>query len=336
VKILSFDEKILNRVIDSFNRKRLRSELDSARRREEICKRVPRIAEIDEELKTASIKIISSSLRSGTNPVPGLGSLKDYNRKLREEKAALLKKAGLPADWLEVRYDCPICNDSGFIPSGPCNCLVEAYAAEQTKELGRLLPIESKTFESFSFDYYSDKPDPKWGMSPRDNMTAVFDTCREFAVYFGPQTQNLLLCGGTGLGKTFLASCIAGVLSRKGISVIYDTAVNIFSVFEKERFGRDPETSEEASSEVNRFLNTDLLILDDLGTEMHSPFINTALYTLINSRLVKGKKMVIITVLTEDVELPRRYSPQIVSRLKGEFLILPFFGEDIRIKKNLW
>lgn len=333
---LSFDEKILSRVIDNINRKRLRREMETARRREDIYARIPRIAEIDEELKTSSIKIISSSLRNGTNPVPGLGSLKEFNRSLRQEKADLLRKAGLPADWLDVKHDCPLCGDSGFLPSGPCNCLIEAYAAEQTKELSRLLPIENQTFDTFSLNLYSTEPDPKWGMSPRDNMTAVLDTCREFAAYFSPQTQNLLLCGGTGLGKTFLSSCIAGELSRKGFSVIYDTAVNIFSAFEREKFGRDPDVCEEAASDVDRFLRCDLLILDDLGTEMQSPFINTALYTLINTRLMRGKKMIINTNLSEDVDIPRRYSPQIVSRLKGEFLVLPFFGEDIRVKKNMW
>jgi DNA replication protein DnaC len=167
-------------------------------------------------------------------------------------------------------------------------------------------------------------------------MAAVLDTCREFAAYFGSQTQNLLLCGGTGLGKTFLSSCIAGELSGKGVSVIYDTAVSIFSTFEKEKFARDPEVSEEAYGDINRFYRCDLLILDDLGTEMQTPFINTALYTLINTRLMQGKKMIINTNLSEDTDIPRRYSAQIVSRLKGEFLILPFFGEDIRVKKNMW
>ena len=144
------------------------------------------------------------------------------------------------------------------------------------------------------------------------------------------------MCGGTGLGKTFLSSCIAGELSKKGVSVIYDTAVNVFSAYEKEKFSRDPDVAEEAATEIDRFYRCDLLILDDLGTEMQSPLINTALYTLVNTRLMRGNKMIINTNLREDIDLPKRYSPQIVSRLRGEFLVLPFFGEDIRIKKNMW
>jgi DNA replication protein DnaC len=333
---MGFDEKILSRVLDEFNRKRLRRELDLSRRREDIYRRIPRISEIDEELKTSSIKIITSSLRNGSNPLPGLRSIREHNKALSEEKAALLEKYGYTADWLDIKIDCPICSDSGFLPSGPCNCLINAYSKEQTKELSRMLPVNNQTFETFSLDLYSSDPDPKWGMSPRENMSIVFDTCREFANRFGPTTQNLLMCGGTGLGKTFLSSCIAGELSKKGVSVIYDTAVNIFAAYEREKFARDAEVSEEAANEIDRFYRCDLLILDDLGTEMQSPLINTALYTLINTRLMRGKKMIINTNLREDVDLPRRYSSQIVSRLRGEFLILPFFGEDIRIKKNMW
>lgn len=333
---MAFDEKILSRVLNEFNKKRLRQELDMTRRRDDIYRRIPRISKIDEELKTSSISIITSSLRKGTNPIPGLRSIREFNKSLTDEKAALLRENGYPSDWLEAESDCPICSDSGFLPSGPCNCLVTAYSDEQTKELSRLLPIKNETFDTFSLELYSEAIDPKWGMSPRANMSVVLDTCREFAAYFGPKTQNLLMCGGTGLGKTFLSSCIAGELSKKGVSVIYDTAVNVFSAYEREKFSRDPDVAEEATSEISRFHRCDLLILDDLGTEMQSPLINTALYTLINTRLMRGNKMIINTNLREDIELPKRYSPQIVSRLRGEFLVLPFFGEDIRIKKNMW
>ena len=333
---MAFDEKILSRVLDEFNRKRLKQELDMTRRRDEIYRRIPRISEIDEELKTSSINIITSSLRQGTNPVPGLRSIREFTKSLNEEKIYLLKEHEYPTDWLDVKFDCPICSDSGFLPSGPCTCLVTAYAEEQTKELSRMLPIKNETFDTFSLDLYSDAIDPKWGMSPKENMSIVFDTCRDFAARFGPKTQNLLMCGGTGLGKTFLSSCIAGELSKKGVSVIYDTAVNVFSAYEKEKFSRDPDVAEEAATEIDRFYRCDLLILDDLGTEMQSPLINTALYTLVNTRLMRGNKMIINTNLREDIDLPKRYSPQIVSRLRGEFLVLPFFGEDIRIKKNMW
>jgi DNA replication protein DnaC len=333
---MSFDEKILSRVLAGYEQKRLRRENDLLRKREEVYRLVPRIADIDSALKTASLDIISASLKSGSNPLPMLESIQSYNRNLNSERTSLLKSHGFSPDYLTPACDCPICGDSGFLADGPCVCIVEAYSLEQTKELSRLLPIENQTFDTFSLNLYSNEVDGEWGMSPRDNMSAVLDTCKEFAAYFGSQSHNLLLCGGVGLGKTFLSSCIAGEVSRRGYSVIYDTAINVFSFYEKEKFNRGAEYIEDIEREIERFHSCDLFILDDLGTEMPTPFINTALYSLINTRLMRGKKTIINTNLSEDADLPRRYSPQIISRLRGEYLILPFFGEDIRVKKNIW
>ena len=333
---MSFDSKILSRVLAEFERRNIRRDAELARRRDEIYRLVPRIAAIDAELRTSSLDIISSALKTGSNPTPMLESIKSYNKGLQSERLRLLTDNGKSKDYLTRERDCDLCGDSGYLTGGPCRCLVDAYAEEQTKELSRMLPIGNQTFDTFSLNLYSDDIDSDWGMSPRENMSAVLDTCREFAAYFGTQSNNLLLCGGVGLGKTFLSSCIAGEVSKKGFSVMYDTAISVFSVYEREKFVRDSDSAEEAAQEIARFHKCDLFILDDLGTEMSSPFINTALYTLINTRLMQGKKMIINTNLTEDIELPRRYSPPIISRLKGEFLVLPFFGDDIRIKKNAW
>lgn len=333
---MAFDQKIMSRVLGDFEHKRAQRENDQIRRRNEIYMKIPRVAEIDAALKTSSIEIITSSLRTGTNPAPMLESKRAYNKKLQDEKRELIRQNSYPEDYLELKRDCAICDDSGFLADGVCSCLVRAYAEEQTKELSRLLPIQNQTFDTFSLNLYSSENDEEWGMSPRDNMATVLDTCKEFAAYFGSQTPNLLLCGSTGLGKTFLCSCIAGEVAAKGFSVIYDTAVNVFSTYEKDKFVRDADSAEEAAGEIERYHKCDLFILDDLGTELQGPFINTALYTLINTRLMSGRKMIINTNLSEERELPARYSKQIVSRLLGEFLVLPFFGDDIRLKRNEW
>ena len=160
-------------------------------------------------------------------------------------------------------------------------------------------------------------------------MQKTYEACRRYAFGFGPDSGNLLFIGGTGLGKTFLSACIARTVADRGFSVAYETAAHLFTKLEKNRFSPDEESREAA----NKLTDCDLLIIDDLGTELPGNFVTAALYTLVNDRLLAGKPMVISTNLNVD-EIARRYSPQIASRLQGSFLRLTFVGEDIRVLKN--
>ena len=179
-----------------------------------------------------------------------------------------------------------------------------------------------------------EKLDPRSGVIPRDAMRIVRDAGRKFADNFPNVSSNLLFQGGPGLGKTFLSACIARVVAEKGCSVCYDSAVSALEAFEKQKFSRDPDEADAASARVRRMLDCDLMILDDLGTEMVTPMSVSALYTLINTRLVNRRKMIISTNCSEE-ELAKRYSPQIGSRLEGEFLWLHFAGSDIRTRKGV-
>ena len=202
---------------------------------------------------------------------------------------------------------------------------------EQNKELSGLLDLGSQCFENFNFDYYSSVPDSALGVSPRTNMERVYDICQDYAHEFSPKSGNLLLTGGTGLGKTFLSASIARVVSASGHSVVYDTAGHIFARFEAQKFGRDD--GENADTAVSRARGCDLLILDDLGTELMTSFVHSAMYQIVNTRLITGKKTVISTNLSPD-ELGRRYGAPVLSRLQGEYQMLLFFGEDIRRQKR--
>ena len=157
----------------------------------------------------------------------------------------------------------------------------------------------------------------------------VYDVCANYAHQFGRKPANLLLFGAPGLGKTFLSAAIAREVSDEGYSVVYDTAGHIFERFETQKFGRE----EGADGDVERILNCDLLILDDLGTEMTTAFVQSALYQIINTRLMEKKSTILSTNLMPG-EIARRYSPQIASRIEGEYQLLPFFGEDIRKLKK--
>lgn len=248
--------------------------------------------------------------------------------RLAEIDRELLEKLGYPADYLEERPRCPLCGDTGYRDGRVCSCLQSYYAREQIQELSRMLDVGSQSFETFRLDYYS--PDRgSLSRSPRETMEHHLAVCRRYADRFGSEGGNLLLFGAPGLGKTFLSACIARVVSEDGYSVVYDTASHIFSLLEDAKFRRGDEDDEE----TRRLDQCDLLIIDDLGTEMNSTFVQSALYQLINGRLLGMKSTIISTNLTPE-DIGRRYSQQVYSRIEGEYTILPFIGTDIRQLKR--
>lgn len=332
---MACDGKVLRRAINRLEQQKQRHEAIQEARREEVYRRIPRIARIDAQLRESIIGIIGTALKNGADPVPAISVLRDKNLDLQAEREELLRSYGYPSGYLDFGPQCKKCGDTGYAGMEMCDCLKELYREEQIKELSNLLNLGSQSFDSFEFDLYSDKPWPGVGISPRENMELVYEVCLDYARKFGKyHLNNLLLCGGTGLGKTFLSACIAREVSNRGFSVVYDTAVNVFAQFEEQKFSRDSDDSRDAKDETRRYLACDLLILDDLGTEMTTSFIQSALYQIINSRLVSGRRTIINTNLSEQ-ELQQRYTPQIASRILGEYRKLPFFGTDLRIvKKN--
>ena len=331
---MAYEQNVLRRATERLEDQRRRREDQQNARRREIYAAIPRVAEIDRQLRRTIVDIIAASLRQGNDPVPAIGVIRDKNLDLQAERAELLVAHGYPADALDDKPACPKCNDTGWRGAVMCQCLKNLCAQEQIKELSKLLDLGEQSFDTFSLDVYSPSPWRGSGISPRENMEMVYEICLNYAQKFGRfYFNNLFLSGAPGLGKTFLSACIARTVSENGFSVVYDTAVNIFSRFEDKKFSRDADDTREARDETRRYLSCDLLILDDLGSEMTTPFVQSALYTLINSRLTADRRTVISFNLSmEDVR--RRYAPQIASRLEGEYRVLPFFGEDIRLLRK--
>lgn len=329
---MGYDGKIMRLAQSRFEADREERSRLLQERRESIFARRPRLREIEGELRAATSRIVASAFQRGTDPLPALRRLRDENLSLQEEKSRLLAEMGLPADALDERPVCPLCEDRGYRDGAVCRCLRKYYAREQQKELSRMLDLGNQSFDTFLLDYYSEAPDPDFGTSPRRNMEAVYDICADYAHGFGRRPRNLLLFGAPGLGKTFLSAAIAREVSGEGWSVVYDTAGHVFELFETRKFGR--EEYEEASADVERILKCDLLILDDLGTELTTDFVRSALYQIINTRLMEQKSTILSTNLMPS-EIARRYSAQVSSRLEGEYQLLAFYGEDIRkLKKS--
>ena len=310
---MAYDGRVMRLALERFDEDRRARSEEQERRRERVFARQPRLREIEGELRSTMSRIIAQALRQGTDPVPAVERLRDENLRLQEEKPV-----------------CPICNDTGYHAGGVCRCLRAYYAKEQQKELSRMLDLGNQSFDTFELEWYSDQVEPGRTISYQENMKWVYDVCAEYAHRFGRKPGNLLLFGAPGLGKTHLSAAIAREVSGRGYSVVYDTASHIFERFESQKFGRE----DEAQEDVERVLECDLLILDDLGTEMTTAFVQSALYQILNTRLMEKRSTIVNTNLTP-TDLARRYTPQIASRIEGEYQILPFLGQDIRkLKKS--
>ena len=289
--------------------------------------RVPRIREIDMQLRRTMAQAAQAAFLQGSDGREMMDQVRQQNLELQQERA-ILAMENFEEGYLDDSPICDKCGGSGYIGSNMCECLRELCRQEQKKEVS-ILSGSRETFNQFRLDYYPDRVDPKYGASPRTIMERNLRICRTYALTFTPDAGNLLFVGGTGLGKTFLSACIARAVADRGCSVVYESSGHLFGKLEQAKFNPSEETRREAA----RFTECDLLILDDLGTEMPGQFVTAAFYSLLNDRILAGKAMVISTNLNMD-ELSRRYSPQIASRLQGSFQGLTFVGEDIRVLKN--
>ncbi len=289
--------------------------------------RVPRLKEIDRQLRMTMAMAAQAVFSSGGDVNAAMEAAKNKNLSLQREREALVNMY-FEEGYLDDSPICDRCGGSGYVGSSMCECLAELCRQEQKKEL-TFLNVGRETFDQFRLDYYPDRIDPKFGVNVRTVMEKTYQTCRRYAYGFTEKSGNLLFSGDTGLGKTFLSACIARTVADRGFSVVYESAGHLFAKLERAKFSGD----EQAREEIRKYSECDLLIVDDLGTEMPGQFTTAALYSLVNDRLLAGKAMIISTNLnTED--LSRRYSSQIASRLRGSFTRVAFLGDDIRVKKN--
>lgn len=289
--------------------------------------KLPRLRELDVELRRTMVEAAQAAFRQGEAGSDAWEAARARNKALQEERRRLAVEH-FEEGYLDDSPICDHCGGQGYVGTSMCECLAELCRQEQKKEL-TLLSGGKESFSQFRLDYYPDRPDPKSGTIPRVLMEKNLQHCRRYAMTFCPGSGNLLFIGGTGLGKTFLSACIARSVADRGYSVVYETASHLFSKLERARFSGD----EESRKEAEKYTLCDLLIIDDLGTEMPGQFVTAALYTLLNDRLLEGKPMVVSTNMTVE-DLKKRYTPQIASRLQGNFSQLVFLGEDIRVLKQ--
>lgn len=333
---MSYDAAIVQRASARLAR---RKEIRERRRwdlEQELYRRQPRLRELDRAIGGTMAEL--AGLAISGKPIqadgPEIADIRRRNLELQAQRAELLHTLGYAPDALDPTPACTKCGDSGWAGAEMCTCLKELCAQEQMKALTALLNLtDEQNFDRLRLDVYSDQP---WEgkRSPRENMKRVVTVCEGFARRFPDYPlHNLLLSGGTGLGKTFLSGCIAREVSGRGYSVVYDTAISLFSTFEAKKFSRDLGQERQARDDTRRYLNCDLLILDDLGSELTTPLAQSTLYEVVNSRLQGGKHTIISTNLSME-QIGARYTPQVVSRLAGAYQELTFYGDDIRLMKR--
>ena len=321
---MAYDNKIITAVNEIFAHRREDAEISLNERRAEVYKKVPRIREIDNLTRLKYREMVMNAM--------GGKSLKKSEIRgaavdLRAERGELLLEAGYPVDYLELKFECRKCSDTGFYKNQPCTCYIKELNRLSAGSSNLSARLEKETFKNFRLEYYPDETDAS-GKNPRRIMEKVFELCKKYADEFTPDSGNLFFNGATGLGKTYLSSCIAGEVMQKGYKVIYDSAQNIIDAFESYKFGKA-----DAPADLDGYSDCDLLIIDDLGTEFITQYSISVVYTLLNNRINAHKPTVVSSNI--DGETLSSYYPQsIVSRLSGEFITVPFIGTDIRTAKN--
>lgn len=323
---MAYSDNVINRARARLAAAKNAQEATYQEHLEEAYRLQPRLREIDRLLQKTVAAAVCAAISRGDDPRFAIERLRDQNLSLQNERQWLLDDCGFDDDFLDDSPICDKCGGSGYVGASMCECLRELCRQEQKRELTSLLSTGKESFENFSLEFYSDATDPALGASPRRIMRQIFAICRKYAAEFHEGAGSLLFSGATGLGKTFLSGCIARVVADNGFSVVYETAAQVFADFEAVKFGgRDDQL-------LKKYFDCDLLILDDLGTEMTTQFSISALYTIVNTRMLANRPVIISTNLEPD-KLAGRYSPQIASRIHGCYQIVSFVGEDIRMMK---
>ena len=330
-------DAILKNILSQYNKKKIKAEFEAEQRKQELYKKYPKLQSIDDKLTSLAISTTKSLINNNDKSL--LNSLNESIDKLKSEKNKILKSINISEDYFKPNYDCIICKDSGYITNSDyttsmCSCLKQRLYDEQYNK-ANISNLDTQNFDNFSDLLYSDIVDENkyhTNISPRENINLIKDICLNFIENFDDKNQkNLLFTGNTGLGKTFLSSCIANEIIKKGKNVLYQTAPVMLDSIIDYRFGKLNSTNI-----LDSILNVDLLIIDDLGTECMNNMKFTEIFNIINTRLLNQNKIT-KTIISTNLSLKNLYSnydERIVSRIVGNYDICYFFGDDIRFKKR--
>lgn len=319
---MGYSPEIYKQAQAVLEQRRSAAQARAAALRQKLLREVPRLREIEQQMAQSSGKVVSAILK-GNDVEKEVERIKAENLALQVEMSMLLREHDAGVSNFEPQYTCPRCEDTGICGNKRCECFRTLLRELSCQALSELSGMRPQSFDDLSLTYYSTQADARTGISPRARMRDVIAYCRAYAEGFDGSDVSLLLRGPTGVGKTHLSLAIAGEVLSRGYSVVYGPVQKLLHRLENEHFGRSSGNSEDVMT------GCDLLILDDVGTEFSSSFYTSALYNIINERMLSGKPTVISTNLNQK-ELTDRYGEQVASRITGTFQPLVCAGADIR------
>ncbi len=328
---MGYGKEIYRLAYEKLEQRREQNRRETERRKKEIAEKVPEYQSMGKEL----LSLMRAGIRtaSGEEGMSITQQIKQAACRLEEQRRKLLEEKGYPADYLEEIYHCPLCRDTGFVMDKMCSCLEKLLRETAYQQNNIKYILDVKNLSDFQLAYYDATP-RSGQISCRSNMENILKDATSFIASFADPTQkNLLFYGGTGLGKTFLSSCIAKEILHQEYTVFYQTASKIIDIIENYKFYRKDVTYD-IENAIENIYHSDLLIIDDLGTEARTAYSTSAIFDIVNSRLLNQKKMIINTNLNLK-DLEQIYTTRLTPSLTGSFRIWEFLGTDIRLQKAL-
>lgn len=330
---MSLNKAQYDEIFRNYSQKQLikRRELDL--RLDEVYTKIPKLVEISNSIASISITYARKLLLEGDTEE--LDSYRERISKLRKEKDELLIKNGYNNDYIEADYFCDNCKDSGYINGEKCHCFKQEiinilYEQSNIKDI-----VQRENFDTFSYKYYSDNEvNSITGATPLENIKKVVEVCKNFIDNFDSNYENLFFYGEAGVGKSFLCNCISKELLEQSYSVIYLSAIKLFDILSDITFRSNHNKNEDSNYIMKHILTCDLLIIDDLGTELVNSFTNSCLFNCISERYLNRRPIIMSTNLSIG-ELQKIYSERTFSRITSNYTLLKIYGEDIRVKKKL-
>lgn len=321
---MGYSKEVYNTVRAAFAERRQNAHIIAEKRKYQMYQDIPELEALEREQLLAGVAFSKAMLLPDANAEQLASQLQKTTERIQAARNEIFNACGIPHNYFEAPYACSKCRDYGYVNGILCDCMKDALKAEAYRCLNMLSPLMLSSFDNFKLNYYPDAPDSKIKVIPRNKMTEILNYCIRYADIFSSNSPNILMMGKTGLGKTHLSLAIAAKVIEKGFGVVYGSAQNLLRSVEVERFSK-----ENISSALDSLLECDLLILDDLGAEFKTNFTYSAVYNIVNTRLLTGRPTIISTNLTTD-ELKNEYSEKVVSRIIGSYNNLRFFGNDIR------